>query len=261
MQLGRNLHQLWRHRLAFAFTLSVALLAAVWSVAEVSVLPPDVTARRLDVSTASTRALVDSSRSAVLDLGVDTTDLASITSRSLLISNVMASAPVREFIARRAGVPADLIEMTSPVTPDWPRPLNRSRQSRGTSDILKTPGQYRISLQNNPTVPIIDVYALAPTPNAAARLANAAIQGTQDYLRALAVRQGVTPPHQVRLQQLGAATGGTINAGANTKLAILSFLLVFAACGAGSLFVTRVIRGWRENQMSAPRTPAGASRS
>jgi hypothetical protein len=261
MQLGRNLHQLWRHRLAFAFTLSVALLAALWSVAQVSLFPPRVTARPLDVSTASTRALVDSPRSAVLDLGVDTTDLTSITSRSLLISNVMASAPVREYIARRAGVPAEVIQMTSPVTPDWPRPLRQPGQSRGTSDILKTPGQYRISLQNNPTVPMIDVYALAPTRKAAARLANGAIKGTQDYLRALAANQGVSPNHQVRLQQLGAATSGTINAGANLKLAILSFLVVFAACGAASLFVTRVVRGWRETQMDRPHAAAGASRS
>lgn len=245
MNLGRSLHRLWRHRLAFALSLATATLAALWSVAEIGVLPPRLEARPLEIASASAGALVDTPQSAVVSLDVDTVDLSSITNRALLISNVMASAPVREYIARRARVPASVIEIQSPVTPDWPRPLSRPGDSRGALDIAKYPGEYRISLQNNPTVPVVEVYAVAPTPAIAARLANGAIEGTQDYLRALGARQDVPAAEQVRLQQLGRATAGSINSGADVKVAVLSFVVVFAACSAASLFVVRVVRGWR----------------
>jgi hypothetical protein len=45
--------------------------------------------------------------------------------------------------------------------------------------------------------------------------------------------------------QLGRAEGGVINHNVSVKLAVLSFLLVFAVAATSVLALARVRRGWR----------------
>jgi hypothetical protein len=243
MQLGRHLRELWQHRVGLVASVLLAALAALWSVGRIGVIPPSFTPRHLEISTASTRALVDTPKSTVLDLAVNTYAFTSITNRALLVGNIMASAPVRGYIARRAGLPADVLHITSPVTIDFPRPL-ASASKRKTSDILKSPDEYRLNIQANPTVPVVDVYATAPTPEQAQQLANGAIDGMKDYLRDLGAAQAIPDAKQVHLEQLGRAKGGVIDPGISVKVAGLSFFLVFAMASAASLLVLRVRRGW-----------------
>ena len=172
--------------------------------------------------------LVDTPKSAILDLSVDTYNFRAYTNRSLLVGNIMASPPVRRYIARRAHVPAEVLQVASPVTPDFPRPL-ASDGEKHSSDILKSPDQYRLSVQVNPTVPVVDVYAEAPTAEAAQQLANGAVDGMKDYLRDLGTAQSIPPFEQVHLQQLGRAKGAVIDPGISAKVALLTFFLVFGA--------------------------------
>ena len=255
MRFGRHLRELWEHRLGLVASVLIASLAALWSVGKVTVFPPSVKPRVLQMAAASTRALVDSPKSAVLDLKVPTTNLQGMTNRGVLVGNMIASAPVRAYIARRAHVPTELLQVAGPVTPDFPRPLATSGK-RSTKDILKSPNQYRLSVQANPTVPILDIYAQAPTADAARALANGAVQGMEDYLRDLANAQHIAVDQRVHLEQLGRADGGVINPDVSVKLAILSFLLVFTASSAMVLAATRVRRGWQLEAGKSAKTPA-----
>jgi hypothetical protein len=92
--------------------------------------------------------------------------------------------------------------------------------------------------------PVLDIYAVAPTADGATKLANASVDGLRDYLGSVARKDRTPESDQVRLEQLGRATGGAINAGAGMQIAILTFLLVFTACCLGVLFLARVRRGW-----------------
>jgi hypothetical protein len=244
MALGRHLRELWGNRIGLVASLILASLAALWGVGKVSLFPPSVKPRVLEMSAANTRALVDAPKSAVLDLSVPTTNLLSMTNRGVLVGNVMGSAPVREYIGRRAGIKPSLLQIASPVTPDFPRPLATSGK-RSTRDILKSPNAYRLSIQANPTVPILDIYAEAPTPKLAEQLANGAVDGMKDYLRDLGVKQSIPAAQQVQLQQLGRASGGTINEGVNLRVGVLSFFLMFFASSLTALAISRVRRGWR----------------
>ncbi|MCW2958747.1 MAG: hypothetical protein JWP18_1550 [Solirubrobacterales bacterium] len=258
MQLGRKLHELWHLRLGLAVSVALALLATLWSVDGLSLFPPGLKSRHLEMASASTSVFIDTPRSTMLDVTVTAGDFRAITNQSLLIANVMASAPVRERIARQAGVEASDIRMSSPVSPQWPRSLNRPGERATPGDLLKLPDEYRLSVLSNPTVPKIDIYATAPSPGAAARLADGAVRATQDYLRALGARQGIPPSQQVRLEQLGTAKGGTINPGADVKFAVLSFLVVFATTAAAVLFFARVRQGWKLEENAATGSGAGA---
>ena len=244
MQLGRHLRELCGHRVGCALSILLACFAALWSVSDVSLLPPRLEPRSLEMAGASTRVLVDTPKSFVIDLDVPTDNIKSITNRALLVSNVMGSAPVRGYIARRAGVDPGVLQIASPITREWPRPLAEPGKQKRTSDILASPEEYRLSLQSNPTVPIINVYAQAPTPRAAGMLANGAVTGMQDYLRDLGRRQAVPEIKQVHLEQLGLATGAAINQGVGVRVALLTFFLVLAVSSAGVLFASRVRRGF-----------------
>jgi hypothetical protein len=251
MRFGRHLRELWENRLGLIASVMLACLAALWSVGKVTIFPPGVKPRVVQMSAASTRALVDSPKSAVLDLGIATTNIQGMTNRGVLVGNMIGSAPVRAYIARRAHVPAELLQVATPVTPDFPRPLATSGK-RSTKDILKSPNEYRLSIQANPTVPILDIYAEAPTVDAARALANGAVEGMEDYLYDLAAAQHIAPEQRVHLEQLGRADGGVLNPGVSVKLAILSFLLVFAASSAMVLVASRVRRGWQLGPVGGP---------
>jgi hypothetical protein len=243
MQLGTHLLELWRLRIGLIVCVLVALLAAAWSVDRIGLFPPSLEPRKLETAAASTRVLVDAPKSTVLDLSTDTYNFQSLTNRALLVGNVMASEPVREYIGRRANVSPDVLQVASPITPDFPRALASSGK-KSTGDILKSPDEYRLSIQVNPTAPVLDVYAQAPTVEAAAQLANGAVDGMKDYLRDLGTAQSVPLTRQVRLEQLGRAEGDVINKGVGLKVAVLSFVLVFAAASALLLFLLRVRQGW-----------------
>jgi hypothetical protein len=246
MQLGMHFRELARMRLALALSFVLALFVAVSVTYKVSLLPPHVGPRSLEMGTASTRVLVDTQKSLVLDIRYGIGDFDSLTERGVLLGNLMASAPVREYIARRAHVPAQAIRATTPMTPDFPRPLAAEGEQKHTSDLLRSTDQYRLNIQANPTVPIIDVYAQAPSAKAAEQLANGAVDGLRDYLNATArVQDKGIGDNQPLLSQLGRAHGEVINNGVRLQVLLLAFGFVFALCCAVSLFVGRVRRGWK----------------
>lgn len=244
VQLGMHLRELWRHKAGLVFVILLSLFAALWSVQKVSLLPPKISPRALEMGTASTHVLVDTPQSTAVNARAKAVALTGLTARANLLGNLIASPPVREFIARRAHISPDQIQAVGPITPDEPRALAAPGHEKRTSDILRSTDQYRLNVQVQPTAPIIDVYAQAPSKDAAAVLADASIAGLRDYLGTVASTQRIQPDTQVRLLQLGRARGGLINPGIRVQMALLSFFLVLGASSAAVLFVARVRRGW-----------------
>jgi hypothetical protein len=252
-----HLRELSRLRVELLLSFILASFVALSVTYKVTIFPPSLAQRDLEMGTANTRVLVDTSRSLVLDIRYGSGDFDSLTARAVLLGNLMASAPVRQYIARRAHVPADAIKATTPLTPDFPRPLASEGDSKHQTDLFKSTNQYRLNIQANPTVPVIDVTAQAPSAAAAAELANAAVTGLRDYLVAQVGKiQGLSADNQPRLTQLGRAHGTAINKGVRLQALMLSFGFVFALCCAVSLFVGRVRRGWK---LAGLETADGAS--
>jgi hypothetical protein len=259
MQLGMHLRELARQRVGVALSFLLAAFVALSVTYKVSIFPPAIAPRDLEMGTASTRVLVDTSKSLVLDIRYGTGDFDSLTARGVLLGNLMASAPVREYIARRAHIPAGVIRATTPLTPDFPRPLASEGEQKRQSDLFKSTDQYRLNIQANPTVPIVDVSAQAPNAKAAQELANGAVDGLRDYLAVEAGNvQGLSGDAQPRLTQLGRAQGVVINRGVRLQALVLSFCFVFALCCAVTLFAGRVRRGWGEARALERRAVAEA---
>jgi len=249
MTLGRHLRELWELRKGLIISACIALLAAAWAVGKISLLPPGLKLRTLEIAAANTTVLVDAPQSAVDNIQVNTVNIQAMTNRALLVGNVMGSLPVRAYIMRRAGLPPGaVLKVATPLTPDFPRELSTTG-TKSTTDILKSPHEYRLDIQANPTVPVLNLSAEAPTPAQAARIADGAVQGMKDYLHDLAIRESIPPSQQVSLQELGAAHGGVINPGVSLELAALVFAIVFTAAAATTLWLARVREGWNGRAM------------
>jgi hypothetical protein len=260
MGIGIRLRTLWHLKLGVIAAFLVALTVAVWSVQKISVMPPKLTPRSLEMASASTHVLIDTPKSALLDRRQDTYSLEALTQRAILLGNVIANGPVRETISERTGVPAERLQIEAPLTRAAPQ-ANVGGKSKSTSDILDSTEQYRLSIVANPTVPLLDIYAQAPTAKSAEVLANTAVDGLRIYLADIAVTQKTPEAEQIRLVQLGRARGEVINEGVAWQVAFLTFVLTFAvACACVALF-GRVREGWRraergelgQEPLSAPR--------
>lgn len=260
MELGRHLRELSGHPVAAAICLLLAIAAALTVTYKVSILPPKLESRSLEIASARAEVLVDTPRSSVLDLRQGSSEMERMTNRAVLIGNVMVSPPVLAYIGRRAGIPPGVIQARAPLTPDFPRPLSRTGDEPRTSDLLRSTEQYRLNVQTNPTVPIVQIFAQAPTAAKAAALANAAVDGLQDYVADTARRQGTAPEDLVRLEPLGRAEGMVINDGIRTQLAILSFFVVFGLSSGFAVVGARVRKGWKLDG-EPPAGPAAPARS
>lgn len=245
MGLGKRLWTLWRLRPWVAACVLVAALVAVWSVAKISLSPPRLTARALEIASATTHVVVDTPRSSVLDLRQNTYDFQALTQRAVLLGNVIANGTVRQAIAARVHIPVAALQVAAPLTAKQPRAESGSGRQPSVGDITKSTNQYQLSIQVNPTVPILDIYAEAPTPDSAATLANAAVDGLHDYLAQLAQTQQIPSQDQIRLLQLGRARGTVINQGIDWQVGVLVFLLTLSFACATTIFVSRVRSGWR----------------
>jgi hypothetical protein len=238
------MRELWSSKAGLGIALAIALLAATRVVYQISLVPPKLERDRLDLATASTRVLVDTPRSALVDLRQTTYDLTSLTNRAVLVGNVMASPPVREFIARRSGLEPEQIAMSPPLTPDQPRPLAGSAQEPSTTDILERPDGYRVSIEANPTAPVLDVEAVGPDPGTATRLADATVTGMEDYLDEVASAQGTPDDSRVSISALGEARGDVINPGSDRIVALLVFVATFFIASGAVLVVNRLRRSF-----------------
>ena len=105
MRLGMYLRELSRSRVGLGIALAVALLAASRVLFAISIFPPGIESRSTDVATASTHVLIDTPRSTLTDLRQDFYEIRVLSQRAVILGNVMASPPVRDFIGRRVGVP------------------------------------------------------------------------------------------------------------------------------------------------------------
>lgn len=245
-------------------SLVVALSCGAWSVSEVSLFPPDVRPRHIEIAAASTHVLVDAERSFILDHRAGITDFTSLTWRAELYGNLMASKVVRQLIGRRIGVPADDITAIPRLTGGLPDGL-RDPDSEHGAELLRTAATpYRLDIQADSVRPVVSIYAQAPTQAAAVQLADAAVAALREHLQS----RGTSPDAAGRrriatLEQLGPARGAVINATTRPQIILLTFLVAFASCFAVLAAASGVRRGWLSgpSRPGSPEPPAARRRS
>ena len=105
----------------------------------------------------------------------------------------MASEVVVEYIGRRAHVPPQQIAAVAPVGMEVVDALTEPGSEARARELLLAGKPYRLEIQSSQDSPVVDIYAQAPTPAQAERLADAAISGARDYLRHVAASTTLDP--------------------------------------------------------------------
>jgi hypothetical protein len=243
MELARTLKTLWLRRRLVALGAGLAALAALLSVYTISLAPPAMHSRTNVFATASTQLLVDAPDSAFADLANDLTPL---ETRASVFARFLASPTAVELVGREAGVPPGSIEAQGPYDMNLPVIQQEPTAGQRSSQIIGEGALYRLRFENNPVLPIVSVFAQAPTKAEAMALANAAPRALRTYISRLQERQQTPEDRQVVIRKLGDATGGVVNEGASFQIALLVFLVVFGAWCMLLIPAQTLARGWRE---------------
>ena len=198
MGIGIRIRKLWRLKLGVGISLAVALLAALWSVDKISLIPPGLTPRALEMATATTHVLVDTPDSIMIDLRQNTYDITGLVQPRGRARQRHREYVRRGGIAQRAHVPLGLLRIQAPLTPAQASLPVNSQSAGKVTDIVKSNDQYRIEIDANPEVPMLDIYAQTPTAESAAALANAAVDELTAYLARARTTVESTPPTRTR---------------------------------------------------------------
>jgi hypothetical protein len=242
MELARALNALWRRRLLVGIGVLVATAVAVISVFQVSLFPPKLTSRTNEFATASTQILVDTPNSSFANLSEEVDPL---NYRAGVFARFLASPEAIGLIAREAGLPANAIEAQGPYEQGQPLFAIEPTAEKRSTQIIGERALYRLRFENNPNMPLISVYAQAPTDEGAKRLADAAPAALRSYVQGIQKLQHTPVKRRVTLRQLGDATGGTVNAGANLQIAVLVFFVVLILWCLLLIPAHTILKGWR----------------
>jgi hypothetical protein len=244
---------------AIVISALIALFFAFWSVNQISLAPPKVQPRHMQVGAASTHVLLDAPTSLIIDQDLRTTNFDALTARATLYSEVIATPTLREMIGRRIGVPADQIAAISRLTGIVQREMREPDAEQRANQIRMEKAPYRLDIQADPDGPVISIYAQAPSAARAMDLANASVASLKDYLETNAKATGAKQGRRVIVTQLGSARGGVVNHKSVPEIVFLTFALAFALALAVLLGGAGVRRGWVAAGRSEAQAPVPAS--
>jgi hypothetical protein len=243
MNLALAFRELWRHKVLVALGIPVALIAAVVSVSNVSLLPPGVSGGTLQYYSARTQILVDSDSSSIGDLK---SDLSPMVTRANVYSRFLTTPTALQVIGQNADIPANQIYAEGPYQLGQPRFIQEPTAERRGSQLIGRQARYRLRFDSDPELPIVTVYAEAPSTDQATALANGAATGLSDYVTQLQDKQGIPQSSRVAIRRLGSTAGAPVTPGASTKVALFVFFVVLALWCVGILVVRRLSATWRQ---------------
>ena len=226
-----------------ALCLLLAIVASAISVNRISLLPPGIEPRSLDVAGASALVIVDRPRPLVSDMLATDGDYQTLQKRAVLLGSLMSSPPAMRYVARRTRIPQARIAAVTRITANVQSLLTEPDSERRTSDIRDSKLPYRLEIQPHPALPSLNVYAQAPTVDEAQRLADAAVPALLDYKRELAEREGGPPAELLRVEQVGPSRAAIINGGSKMMIVGLTFIFTLSMSAALLAVVTRLRRG------------------
>ena len=259
MQFVSILRDLWRHRLIVVMGLAFALPIGILMAYSVSVgFPPQFQSRQYDAGIGSAAVLVDSADSQIGDIGgkQTTADVVSLSQRARLIANLAATNPLKDEIAKHAGVRPDYLIASAPV--EGPT-VKATPLSTGSSLDENDPRAIVMKIRVAETLPIITAEVRAPTPAIAARVATSTAESITTYVNSVSTKDQVPAARKLVVERLGAAKSATVKRGPRALMGLAVFLLIFGLWCAGIVVAVRLARMWRRASEEMPAAPGTSS--
>lgn len=259
MELAGFVRSLLRHKVVVGVIVGLAAFAAFLTA--FSIGPGGIEQRSSAVGAATSQILVDSAESTLVK-GVGTDQLAALGTRASVYAQYLSSREAVVKIAREIHVNPALVTAHGPFSEgtgiqDY---QEQGAESRASS-LVEEGKSYRLLFQAHEGVPMITVYATAPTVSGALALAHGSFTVLSNYISELKreakqaearhpVRQPVPVSSEqlvgnIVVRELGEPQGGPVGGSADMVLMTLAFIGVLGlgclAYALGSGFV----RHWR----------------
>jgi hypothetical protein len=208
--------------------------------------------RKNTVGVASARLLVDTPDSQVVDVAPKGSD--TLGTRATLLANLMVDGEIKNAIAKRAGLPPSRL---IGIGPDSSTPAGIGPAPTRDSFVLTT-SVTAISTDN--FLPIVEIDTQAPDEAGAQKLANAAIEGLDDFLNSKAAAEAIRDGDRLDVTGMGTAQAREETRGPRMIYSLIAAILLFVAGCAALLGLDGVIRGLRSGETDAERFAARAAR-
>jgi hypothetical protein len=223
MELAQILRTLGRRKLALTVVFLLATAAALGTGYKVGFNPPKLQSKAVPSGQATTQILIDSPQSAIADLKQDT---APLVTRATVFAQFMTSSTIRDRIASATGIPADQITAEGPFSgPGEAQNTVTPSEARGGQVRAQT-HPYRLTFVAQDQIPLVSVYASAPTAELAGKLANGVYTAVRGYVDQIAAADSTNPDHRVTVRQLGTAGASTVTTGGSKAVMVLAFLAI-----------------------------------
>lgn len=226
MELVSYVRLLWDRRWLTALALVAAIIVGVLVSYSVTLsLPPKLHARAHYVGEASAQVLIDTSRSQVADLNPN--PAVPLYTRATLLADLLGTSPIDQTIAQRLQIRFDQLKVTPPpgsiVPPIKPSPLGTAGVASGSA----TAGPYELKITVDPTLPIVAVATVAPTPQRARQLAAAAVNVLTAHVNTLATHQAVLANERALVDPIGPPLAGAVARGPRKLYGLAAAVVVF----------------------------------
>jgi hypothetical protein len=243
MEVVVILRQLWSCRLAVVCGIALATFVAVVMAFRVNLgFPPKFESRQYSIGVASSKVLVDSESSQVIDLGdgeLPTDVVVALITRARLLANLIATSPLKDRIARRAGIDQGTFTAAGP---------SLGADGANTGSVDASPDDRReevMTVYFDESLPIITINARAPEARTAARISSSAVTELGDHLGAIVTSDSLPDARRLVIDPLGPARFATVQRGPRRLLALIAGLFVLGLWCAGTVVVAR-LRAWHK---------------
>jgi hypothetical protein len=231
---------LWLRRRLIAAAFVVAMLVGVAMCYSVSFgLPPKLHGKQHEVGQGAAQVLIDTPSSQLADLGSPNdpaTQDPNLYSQASLLADVVATQPIQDAIAAKAGIPADAL-VVKPPTDSVAVPIRATPLALAGKKAEK-PGQWTLAVTIDPSLPIIAFSTVAPTPDGARRLASAAIAALAQHLDALAAAQRIPNQRRLVVNTIDPPGAAPLAVGPRKMYAVAVAMVLFFALSFGIVVLT-----------------------
>jgi hypothetical protein len=235
MEAVTILRELWRRRILVGGVALASILIGLAIAYKVS-FPPE--SRKFEVGVATGRILVDTPDSQVVD--VQPKGSGTLGIRAGVLANVMTEGDVKAAIARRAGLRPNQLRAGVKVQGELPAVLASASGDASAHLLITSP----VTNPDGTPLPMIDLEAQAPGTGVAARLADAAVTGLNDYLDSKASGENVPDGKRLQVTGFGAPEVRAETRGPSRLVAFGVVIFLFSLGCVAILVVFPLVRAW-----------------
>ena len=207
--------------------LPIAAYVALSAVANVSLLPPEIKGRNLGVVTARTQLYVLPHAQLYTTPPEPLADTVWTQSaeQATVLANLLTSPDMRTAIARDAGIDARRLAVDGPISADLPNTDIWPAGEKRANQIVAESALYRLTIDANPSAPVIGIAAQGPTATQAVRLAEGTRTALSSYLTSLQTKAHVPVAQRPGVSALGAVAVSGDSSGGPRNVATLTFIV------------------------------------